>query len=90
LVGTCKSGSSTSTISALVVNADQWYKIKAIVNDDGTSVDFYVDGVQLGSTVTSNIPSSTSGMKLLGTIEKSSGGTAYGTDIDYITWRLLR
>jgi len=89
LVGTCKSGGSTSTTSALSVTANQWYKLKAIINAAGTQVDFYVDGVQLGSSVTSNIPSSTSGMKLLGTIERL-GGTQVSADIDYFTWRMTR
>jgi SO2946-like, C-terminal domain len=90
LVGACKSGGSISTTSALSVNANQWYKLKAIINATGTSVDFFVDGVQLGTSVTTNIPSSTSGMKLLSLLEKGSVATVYGADIDYITWRMFR
>lgn len=89
LVGTCKNGGSTSSTSALTVVANVWYKLKAIVNEAGTSVDFYVDGNKLGSSITTNIPGASNGMKLLGSVERLNGAQ-FGADIDYFTWRMTR
>lgn len=90
LVGMCKNGGSTSSTSAIAITANQWYKLKAVINGTGTGVDFYVDGVKLGSTITTNIPSSTAGMKLLSTIERLGGGSVVAANLDYITWKLTR
>lgn len=96
LYGTCRDAAGaasgfTRTSSFITPVNNQWYKLKAVVNAARTSVDFYVDGVKLGNSVTTNIPSTTQGMKHTFLVEKvTSTATASICDVDYITWRLGR
>lgn len=87
LQGVCRASSTSSTTSTTTITANTWYKLKAIVNSS-SSVDFYVNGVQIGSTVTTNIP--TSAVKFTFLLEKTSGTTAVNCDIDYIGWKMIR
>jgi len=72
----------TLTTSSVVVNANQWYKLKCVINAAATSVAFYIDGV-LVATHTTNIPSLTVGYALSISIIKTAGLTARTMEMDY-------
>ncbi|MGG9972477.1 hypothetical protein ACQ33O_11845 [Ferruginibacter sp. SUN002] len=84
---TRSSSTSTDYNTNTTVTANQWYRLKAVINAAGTQVDYYVDGTFLGS-VTTHIP--TAPMKLFFKIEKTGGTTSRTTSIDYIGWRMVR
>jgi len=91
IVGTCERASVVTNTTAFTAVANTWYKLKFIINAAGTSVDFYINGVKLGSSITTNIPLSTTGLKITGLIEKSSTtSTARVADLDYVTWKMVR
>ncbi|UEG48882.1 hypothetical protein LK994_09555 [Ferruginibacter lapsinanis] len=84
---TRSAGTSTTFNTTNTVNANQWYRLKAVVNATGTQIDYYIDATYLGS-VTTNIP--TAPMKLFFKIEKTAGTTSRTCSIDYIGWRMVR
>ena len=91
LFGTCENSNQTSTTTKKQIVAGTWYKIKMLINASGTSVDFFVDGVKLGSTITTKIPANTTPMKIVGLLEKiSTTATSSTADIDYVTWKMVR
>lgn len=49
---------TTTVTSAVTVVANTWYTLRAEINDAGTSVSFFVNGVLIGTSVT-NIPNNT-------------------------------
>lgn len=61
---------STTVPSSVSVVANTWYRVKFIVNTSGTSVDFYIDDVFIGNSI-SNIPR-TNACRLQASIEKKS------------------
>lgn len=72
---------TTNTTSAPAANT--WYRLKIDINAAGTSAEFYVDGVSVG-TVASNIP--TGSGRVFGPnagITKSVGTTARTLDLDF-------
>lgn len=72
---------TTNTTSAPAANT--WYRLKIDINAAGTSAEFYVDGVSVG-TVASNIP--TGSGRVFGPnagISKSAGTTARTLDLDF-------
>ncbi len=72
--------------TTMVINT--WYFLQTHVNAAGTQVDFYVNGVLIGSS-TAQIPTGTS--RTLGTmlqITKSLGGTARTILVDYYYHRI--
>ena len=84
---TKKTGSSTTGASA-ALNGTNWMTLKAVIQPNGASVDFYVDNAYAGSSST-NIPINTA-MKFGFGIEKSKGTLARTASIDYFYWRLNR
>lgn len=72
----------TLTTTSIVVNAGQWYKLRAVVNAAATSVSFYIDGT-LVATHTTNIPPTTIGYALNTLIQKTVGTTARTLQTDY-------
>jgi hypothetical protein len=91
IVGTCENSSSVTNTTAFTPTANTWYKLKFVVNAAGNRVDFYVNGSKLGTAITTTIPTSTTGLKIVGYIEKVSSTSSPRTvDIDYITWKMLR
>lgn len=52
---TADNSTRTTTTTATAVVADQWYKLAAVINAAGTSVEFFIDGTSVG-THTTNIP----------------------------------
>ncbi len=73
--------STTNTTSAPAANT--WYRLKIVINAAGTSAEFFVDDVSVG-TVTSNIP--TGSGRVFGPnagITKTQGTTARLLDLDF-------
>ena len=73
----------TVTTSATAVAAAAWMVLKCVINSAGTSAEFFVDGVSLG-TVTSNIPTTIT-YTVAPTLQiiKSAGTTSR---VYYIDW----
>lgn len=90
ILGTCRSSTvlNTDTVLAPALTANTWYKFKAEINAAGTSVNFYINDVQIGSSITTNIPSGA--MKFVFLMEKSVGITSRTMDIDFIAWKMVR
>jgi hypothetical protein len=79
---TSSTSTRTLTTSSIQVNANQWYKLKAVINAAATSVGFYIDGT-LVATHTTNLPSTSLGYALNSSIQKTTGTTARTLQIDY-------
>lgn len=45
----------TSVVSAVSAAVDSWYKLKAVINAAGTSVEFFINGTSIGTSST-NLP----------------------------------
>jgi hypothetical protein len=84
---TRSSSTSTAVNSSVTVSANTWYKLKAVVNAAGTSVNFYINDTLVG-TSTTNIP--TAAMHFVFKMEKSLGTTAASSSLDYIGFRMVR
>lgn len=79
LIKTAAASTRTTTTTSTAV-ATGWVKLRANINAAGTSVDFLINGVAVG-TVATNVPSAAiSGFVLQHT---RTAGTPPGTDIDY-------
>jgi hypothetical protein len=79
---TASNGTRTETASSTAV-ATGWTKVKIVVNAGGTSAEYYINGVSIG-TVTTNIP--TGAGRVFGVIaamKKTAGTTARVWGIDY-------
>ena len=82
---TASSSSRTTANSSTAVVADAWIKLKIVVNAAGTSVSFYVDGVEIAnSPITTNIPTSTFFDLGMGVV-KSVGSTNRFIYLDYVS-----
>ena len=74
---------STATTSNTSTAADtNWHRYTIIANAGGTSLNFYVDGVSVGSAITTHIP--TVGMAPFIQILKNKGTTGPTIYVDYI------
>ncbi len=83
--GVCRSNSTESSTSGVTVAANTWYRLTIIINPAGTEARFYVNGTQIGSTVTTNIPTGAGRMTGFGSaLNKSAGTTSRGVDLDYM------
>jgi len=81
----CANGSTRSyTTTNIQVTAGQWYKLKAIINAAGNSVEFYIDDV-LVKTETNNIP--TGAISYTYNLSKTNGTTARVAYVDYLFMR---
>lgn len=81
LISAMAGGVATNTSSGVPVVAGVWYKLRYEINALGTSVEYFIDGVSVG-TVTTNIPA---GVIITPTMRcvKSIGTTGRYTDVDY-------
>ena len=70
----------TNTDSGVAVAADTWYKLRAVVNAAATSVEYFINGVSVG-TVATNIP--TVSIAPRATMVKSIGTTPRMAYVDY-------
>lgn len=74
--------SATQTQTSTSVSAGSWIKLKFVINSNGTSVEYFINGSSVG-TVTTNIPVTTSPRLH---IVKTIGTTARTFDIDYYSF----
>jgi hypothetical protein len=84
---TRSASTSTAVNSSITVTANQWYKLKAVINAAGTQVQFYIDDT-LAGTSTTNIP--TAAQRFVFKMEKSVGTTAARSSLDYVAFRMVR
>lgn len=81
-------GTRTTTTSGTAV-ATGWQTVELLVNSGGTSVEFWVDGVSLG-TIPTNIPGAGNGLGPAMIVQKSAGTTSRYIDVDYVkAWQRL-
>ena len=80
------SGGVSTVQAASNISASTWYKYKIEVNADGTSVNFYIDGV-LQQTITTNIPTATTLNGFYGQQITSSSFNVAGFDLDYVWYK---
>jgi hypothetical protein len=84
-VVTASAANKTYTTTSIPVVAGQWYKLKVVVNADASQVDFYIDGVKVVPTHSTNIPSGAGRQtSFLNLLLKSVGTTSRTADIDYV------
>jgi hypothetical protein len=83
--GICRSNSSESSTSGTTVVANTWYRLTILINPAGTEARFFVNGAQIGSTVTSNIPTGAGrGTGFGSVLSKTAGTTERVADLDYM------
>lgn len=81
----CSNGSNRSyTTTDSTVTAGQWYRLRAVVNAAGNSVEFYINGT-LVKTETNNIPAVA--VSPMAVLTKSNGTTARTVLVDFIRMR---
>ena len=80
------SGGVSTVQAASNISASTWYNYKIEVNADGTSVNFYIDGV-LQQTITTNIPTATTLNGFYGQQITSSSFNVAGFDLDYVWYK---
>jgi hypothetical protein len=83
-MATSFSGVRTWTTSSIPVVANQFYNLKILINDNATSVGFYIDDVLI-ATHTTNIPTGILGLQ--NKIFKSVGTANRTANIDYIGYK---
>lgn len=83
---TALNSARTLVDSTVAVAAGAWIKLKAVVNDNGTNVDYYINGTLVGS-VTTNIPVTVARVCSPAlVIAKSVGTTARTMLADYFSY----
>ncbi len=81
--------SARTTLDSGVAATVNWVKLRFEVNDDGTSANFYIDGISVG-TITTNIPTSAARLSSpLYKIEKTLGITARLLHVDYFNFAMI-
>jgi hypothetical protein len=79
-------GATTTTVTATTVLTNQWMVLGLTVNTSGTSVSYFVNGVNIG-TITTNIPiSNTTKCGPILTITKTAGTTTRALIVDYVKY----
>lgn len=90
LRGACNTdGTETTTSTVVTLAGNTWYHGRIVINAAGTSVEFFVDGVSLG-TITTNIPG-TGRPLTLGAVAyrtTSSAATLLSIEIDVIAMKI--
>jgi hypothetical protein len=79
---TSNSSTRTTADSGITVAASTWYGLTAILNAAGTSVEFFIDGVSVG-TITTNIPGATRTYGANGRIVKALGTNSRSVEFDW-------
>jgi hypothetical protein len=78
---------ATNLDTEIPIVANQWYRLKCVVNALGTQVYVYIDSVYIGA-ITIGVP--LVAMRYIFKLEKTLGTQSRTTSIDYITWRRSR
>jgi len=71
--------------SSVPVVAGQWYKLRIDLNAAGTQASYFIDG-NLITTLTTNIPATTTAMGIHSVIVKTVGVTTRAMQTDYFTY----
>jgi hypothetical protein len=80
---TASNSTRTKTNTTIAAIAGAWKKLKIVVNADGTSVEYFINGTSAG-VVTTNIPTGAGrGTAAAFSILKSAGTTSRTVDIDW-------
>lgn len=80
--------SETATNFSTTPVTSGWQKLRIVVNAAGSSAEFFINGVSVG-TVASNIPTAAGRETALGaSIIKSAGTTARTLLMDYLAWQI--
>lgn len=81
---TASNSARTTTDSGVAVVEDAWIKLKVVVNAAATSVEFFIDGVSVG-TIATNIPTGAGRhTSFHGHIVKTAGSTNRIMYVDYV------
>lgn len=78
---TASAGTRTRVNTGIAYVANTWFKLKLTVNAAGTSVQANINGVDVGTAITTNIP--TVAVSPIFKVDGIAGGTASDTDADY-------
>jgi hypothetical protein len=81
-------GTSTTISSSANVVANQWYKIRSVINAAGTQCDWYIDDIYIGSSV-SNIPSAAL-RPLMKTRKNATSNISRSVSMDWVIIRMVR
>jgi hypothetical protein len=71
--------------SSVAVVAGQWYKLRIDINAAGTEASFYINDALI-TTITANIPATTTGMSINNLIVKTIGTTTRAIQNDYFMY----
>jgi hypothetical protein len=83
---TANNSTFSRTSASSAVSANTWYRLRIVVNSDGSSASFYINGTLLGSALTSNIPKA-AGREFGITLSCLNYGTPVGSrlmKVDYV------
>jgi hypothetical protein len=80
---TSKSSANTLINSSVAASASAFQRLTWVLNSAGTSVEFFINGTSIGTTIT-NIPLSTTALRHFVAISKSAGTTSRSLYIDAI------
>lgn len=81
-VGITRNASTSTSVNSSVAGSTNWIKLKFVANAAATSVEFFIDGVSIGTSAT-NIPTSQVGFFFQ--MARVSGANSKVMDIDYMT-----
>lgn len=82
---TANNGTRTKVTTSVVVSAVDLQKLKVVVNNTGTSAEYFIDDVSAG-TITTDIPTGAGRFFSMGTkIEKTAGSTNRQLLLDYVS-----
>lgn len=80
LIKTANASTRTTTITSIPLSAATYYRIRAVVNAAGTSIEYFINDVSVG-TITTNIPTLAIGPVI--SSERSAGGTVRDIYTDF-------
>lgn len=84
-LNTISNGTRTTQILPTAFNAQQWYDIQVEVTTVGNMAKFYIDDVQVGNTIFTNIPNTGGRETSVGfEIRKLLGGNSRSVYMDYV------
>lgn len=90
---TSNNSTPTKIVTSTAIVGNTWYRLKIVVNADGTEARFYVDDVEVSGTgypITTNIPTAaarTSGPSCQ--MVKSAGTTSVQLDVDFAEFKQI-
>jgi hypothetical protein len=88
---TVNGSTPVKTTGGSAITANTWYDLRIVVSSDGDSVSFYVNGTQLGNSVTTQIPTALSGSTPFGPFLQTNATAVSRTQktilVDYVYLR---